>query len=230
LQQWWDETLPRALEQALSVVGGRYHAIVVDEGQDFDRWWLDLLYVMISDPKEDVLYVFHDPGQALYREDVMAELGLPRFHVDWNCRNPGPIHALAGRYVGGLEGVEVLRKEGREPEVIAAAPGRETLEALRKVLHRLRIEEGLAPWQIAVLSGRSLATSDAWRQRRFGKEVLWNGSYDDAGRSLGLSAEQAPDQPTDTILFDSIRRFKGLEREMVGAGGVWTQPTPSSNS
>jgi hypothetical protein len=66
-----------------------------------------------------------------------------------------------------------------------------------------------------VLTGRSLAKSDVWRQRRFGNEVLWSGSYDDEGRSLGLSAEQAPDQPTDTILFDSIRRFKGLEREVI---------------
>jgi ATP-dependent exoDNAse (exonuclease V) beta subunit len=42
-----------------------------------------------------------------------------------------------------------------------------------------------------------------------------NGSYDEAGHSLGLSADRAPDQPTDTILFDSIRRFKGLEREVI---------------
>ena len=44
--------------------------------------------------------------------------------------------------------------------------------------------------------------------------MLWNGSYDD-GHSLGLAADAAPDQPTDTILCDSIRRFKGLEREVV---------------
>jgi hypothetical protein len=65
------------------------------------------------------------------------------------------------------------------------------------------------------LNGRSPAKSDVWHQRRFGNEVLWSGSYDDSGRSLGLSADEAPPQPTDTILFDSIRRFKGLEREVV---------------
>jgi len=45
--------------------------------------------------------------------------------------------------------------------------------------------------------------------------VLWNGSCDDLGHSLGLSADATPDQPTDTILCDSIRRFKGLEREVI---------------
>jgi hypothetical protein len=39
-QAWFDEVLPRALDAALSKAGGEYHAIVVDEGQDFERAWL----------------------------------------------------------------------------------------------------------------------------------------------------------------------------------------------
>ena len=54
---------------AIPVVGGRYHAIVVDEGQDFARGWLDSLYLMLTDREHDVLYVFHDPAQSLYRDD-----------------------------------------------------------------------------------------------------------------------------------------------------------------
>jgi hypothetical protein len=213
-QEWWDETLPRALEDATPTVGARYHAIVVDEGQDFAEEWLASLSLLLTDP-EDVYYVFHDPAQALFRTDAVASLGFPEFPLWLNCRNPGPIHRYATRFYSGDHPGTAMREDGREPEFVAAAPGRETLEALRVVLHRLRHDEGLAPWQIAVLTGRSLVRSDVWRQRRFGNEVLWNGSYDDAGRSLGLSADQAPVQPTDTILFDSIRRFKGLEREVV---------------
>jgi hypothetical protein len=132
-----------------------------------------------------------------------------------NCRNTGPIHRFAARHAPGLAGASVLRAEGLEVEIVAAEPERETLEALRRVLHRLRVEEGVPPWQIAVLTGLSLARSEVWRQRHFGNETLWNGAYDDHGHSLGLSADQAPEQPTDTILCDSIRRFKGLEREVV---------------
>jgi superfamily I DNA/RNA helicase len=80
-QEWWDEILPRALYDALSVVGGRYHAIVVDEGQDFARDWLDSLYLMLTDAEHDVLYVFHDPEQALYRDDAVASLGLAEYVV-----------------------------------------------------------------------------------------------------------------------------------------------------
>jgi len=96
-----------------------------------------------------------------------------------------------------------------------ADEGPATIAALRRLLHRLVREEQVAPWRIAVLSGRSHSDSEVWRQGRFGDQVLWNGNYDAAGRSLGLSADQVVEQPTDTILFDTIRRFKGLEREVV---------------
>ena len=77
------------------------------------------------------------------------------------------------------------------------------------------VDEGVRPWQIVVLSGRSAPESAVWRQRRFGNEVLWNGAIDDAGRSLRLPADEVPDEPPDVVRFETIRRFKGLEREVV---------------
>ena len=88
-------------------------------------------------------------------------------------------------------------------------------EAVRQVLHRLVVTERVPREQIVVLTGHSLARSGVWQQRRFGDQQLWNGSYDDAGHHLGFSADAAPEQPRDTVLCDSIRRFKGLEREVV---------------
>ena len=35
--EWFDETLPDGLDAAIERLGPRYHAIVVDEGQDFER-------------------------------------------------------------------------------------------------------------------------------------------------------------------------------------------------
>jgi superfamily I DNA and RNA helicase len=56
-----------------------------------------------------------------------------------------------------------------------------------------------------------------WRQRTFGHVELWNSAIDDAGNSLGLPADEVPDAPLDdgVVLFESVRRFKGLEREVV---------------
>ena len=212
---WFSKTLPDALDDAIGKLGWRYHAIVVDEGQDFDSDWLLSLDVLLEAPKDDVMYVFHDPAQAIYRDDAVADLQLPEYTIGLNCRNAQPIHDLVQRFAeGGLESV-AQRTGGRAPELIEAGSDIETLEALRRVLHRLRADEGVRLGEIAVLTGRSLEDSAVWRQCRFGNEVLWNGGYDAAGRTLGLASNLIPELPADAIVFDSIRRFKGLERPVI---------------
>jgi superfamily I DNA/RNA helicase len=214
-QSWWDETLPGALDRAAQTIGGRYHALIVDEGQDFERSWLETLPFLLVEPWEDVFYVFHDPSQALYRPDVTETLALQSSFIPDNWRNPAPVHELATRFYAGPERIVALRESGRTPELIRADSEQETLDAVRRTLHALVHDEGVRPDQIAVLTGVSLSASAVWKRRVYGNEVLWNGSYDDAGRSLGLAPELQPEQPPDVVLCDSIRRFKGLEREVV---------------
>ena len=214
-QSWWDETLPAALFAAIERLGPRYHAIVVDEGQDFAPEWLLALEALSFGGREDVLYVFHDPAQAIYREDVVGQLGLQEYVLGQNCRNAGPIHRWLLPFArGGLE-TEALRADGREVELVEADGEAATLEALRVVLHRLRVQEEVPPWQIAVLTGKRLEESAVWRQRVFGNEALDNPAVDASGRHLGASASATPDLPSDAILCDTIRRFKGLERPVV---------------
>ena len=216
-QDWWDTTLPDALDEAIAKTGPRYHAIVVDEGQDFDAEWLASLDELLIGGKEDVLYVFHDPAQAIYREDVVAQLGLPAYPLTTNCRNAQPIHAVVSRFAEGGLDAEALRTDGRAPEFVEATTDAEVREALRKVLHRLRVEEEVKPWDIAVLTGRRLETSAVWAApgRRYGNEVLGNPSLDDAGHHLGAAANAVPALPDDVVLCDTIRRFKGLERPVI---------------
>jgi len=212
---WFSETLPDALDAAIERDGGHFHAIVVDEGQDFEVGWLASLDALLETPKEDVLYVFHDPAQAIYRDDAVADLGLPEYPLETNCRNAQPIHDVIRRFAGeGLASL-ALHQGGRPPELIEAGTDADVIEALRRLLHRLRVDEGVAPWDIAVLTGVSLEDSVVWRHRTFGNEVLWNGQVDDAGHTLGLAANLVPAPPDDAILCDSIRRFKGLERPVI---------------
>jgi hypothetical protein len=213
-QGWWDETLPGALEAAIDArPDARYHAVVVDEGQDFEARWFELLQGLLVDPG-DVFWVFHDPGQALIRADVVAGLGLERHELFENHRNPESIAGLAGRFYHGGEEVSVLRETGRRHTLLTAEPGDETLEALRRTLHRLVEDERVPPWRIAVLSGATATASGVWRHRRFGNAVLCNSALRDDGSSKGLAPEDVPDEP-DEILFETIRRFKGMEREVV---------------
>jgi superfamily I DNA/RNA helicase len=215
-RDWFETELPKALERALPSVGGRAQAVVIDEGQDFDELWLLLLAELLADPKRGVLYVFHDPAQAIYRPDAVGALGLEEYPLPDNCRNARPIHDLAYRFYDGALQAEAVREDGRDPLIVTADGPEATVDALREVLGDLVHREKVARSQVAVLTGVSLEHSAAWRQRRFkGDLLLWNGGVDDEGRSRGLSADEAPDQPADTILCESIYRFKGLERDVV---------------
>jgi hypothetical protein len=214
-RDWFESVLPRALADAIPRIGGRWQALVVDEGQDFDGDWLTTLLLLLSDPDEDVVYVFHDPAQALYRADACAVLGLREFPLPDNCRNARPIHDLAFRWYAGEVEAEPLREDGRAPRVVAAEPGEPALDALRDILDDLVKREGIERERIAVLTGVSLEHSAAWQRRRFrGDLVLWNGHVDDEGRSLGLPFDAEPAQPPRTIAIETIHRFKGLERDV----------------
>ena len=216
-QAWWDETLPTALADAVDALPGeRFHAIVVDEGQDFERGWLETLDFLLTEPGEGTLWAFHDPGQALFRPDVVGELGLLRVDLHENWRNPGSVADLASRFYRGGEEVLAIREGGeKRHRVVAAAPGRPTMETLRRVLHQLVEVEQVKPWDLVVLAGGSAKNSEVWRTRRFGNVVLWNEAIDDEGDSKGLAPEDVPPEPDDVVLFESVGRFKGLERPVI---------------
>ena len=213
-QAWWDETLPAALDAAIDALPHeRYDAIIVDEGQDFEARWFELLERLLAGP-DGVFWVFHDPGQALIRTDVVASLDLECHELFENHRNPGSIAQLAARFYHGGEETIARPTAERRYTVISAEPGAATLDALRRTLHRLIEEERVAPFRIAVLSGGSATASEVWRHRRFGNAPLENAALYDDGSSRGLAPEDVPDEP-DEVLFETIRRFKGLEREVV---------------
>ena len=211
---WWDEALPAALDAAIDwLPQEHYAAVIVDEGQDFEARWFELLQRLLAGP-DAVFWVFHDPGQALIRTDVVASLGLECHELFENHRNPGSIAQLAARFYHGDEETIARPTAERRYTVIGAKPGAATLDALRRTLHRLIEEEHVAPFWIAVLSGGSATASEVWRHRRFGNAFLENAALYDDGSSRGLAPEDVPDEP-DEVLFETIRRFRGMEREVV---------------
>ena len=216
-REWWDETLPEALDEAVEELGPKFHAIVIDEGQDFDADWLLSLEALLSDPKDDVLYVFHDPAQAIYRDDAVADLGLPTsIDLDQNCRNPGPIHDFAMGHAPDAPETVALREEGRAVEVIEAEAGAPTLGCPAP-----RACTGCGSTR-ASGRGRSRCSSAArWRIRRSGRSVGSATRCSGTARSTmrggrwGWPPGPCPEAPSDVIVCDSIRRFKGLEKPVV---------------
>ncbi len=147
----------------------------------------------------------------------MAELGLERLELFEDYRSPAPVAELAARFYHGPTEPYADDGGGAQAGDRGGEPGRDTVEAVRKQLHRLLEEEQIRPWHVAVLSGASATRSEVWERHRFGNVELWNGAIDDDGASLGLPAEEIPDAPPDAgiVLFETIRRFKGLERPVI---------------
>jgi hypothetical protein len=65
---YFTEDLPVALGQAVSILGPRYDAIVVDEGQDFEEMWWIPLTELLRDQTQGILYIFFDDRQAIYAQ------------------------------------------------------------------------------------------------------------------------------------------------------------------
>lgn len=57
-----------------------------------------------------------------------------------------------------------------------------------------------------------MKNSQVWRELRRDSEFpLWNDTFDEFGEHTGKAADELQEIPSDIYLFESVRRFKGLE-------------------
>ena len=187
----------------------RFDALVIDEGQDFEPSWIELLGKLLRKP-DDPWWVFHDPAQAFGTPWQPDRLQFQPFRLRHNLRNPRKIHAWAEKQrTDGMTSIPVRTSEGSVEEIPLHPTGQTT--TLRNVLRRLA-EDGVRPWEIAILTGESVKNSQVWREMRQDSEFpLWNDTFDEFGEHTGKAADQLQEIPSDIFFFESIRRFKGLE-------------------
>jgi hypothetical protein len=197
--EYFEKELPSALMRALEcLTEERFDAVIVDEGQDFAEDWWVALQLALSDPDYGILYVFFDDNQRVYSRVSNLPESLDIYPLTRNLRNTKEIHRLAKRYYEGGE-LKGEGPDGRPVEYLRADDGHAVEKETSRVLHRLIREEHIDPNDIAVLTGRSRENSVL-----AGKDAI--GSFRVCcGR----------DQEKGKVVFDSIRRFKGLEKPIV---------------
>ena len=225
-QDWFDGLAANLVPAIEALPDVRYDAIVIDEGQDFDADWLVGLELLLENPDDGILWVFHDPGQALFRDDVVAGLGLVA---------AGPVRGLpvasAGgrRWRPGSTGVRASRS--RWPR----AAGRRRSWRRRRARRPSRwfarrctscsSTKGVRPWQIVVLSGeigveergleaaavrhrRAVERGD--RRRRAVARAAGRGRARRAeGRRRGAVRDRAPVQGPRAAGRDPVRAARG---------------------
>ena len=199
----------RLLEKSIQKTGIKYEALVVDEGQDITKaQWESLLWIL-NDPYESPVYIFHDNNQKVYSKSTTDLPDFPKHPnlLETNYRNSKDIFATQKSYYEG----ESTISGGPRGEPVAYHIVNTREEAERKIVNLINkyiISEGIDKKEIAVLTGNNKGTYSSILGNYFlkGKKGL---------KYKNLFFVRAEQNDEDEIVFDSIKRYKGLEREIV---------------
>lgn len=182
----------------------RFDALVVDEGQDFEQEWVEILRLFLRDGA-DLLWL-EDPDQNLYGKPPVALDGVVGYRCAVNYRSPDSIARFIrnslpfafepGNALPGLGvGVHAYGDPEEQPRIVAR-------------IVQDRIGQGFSHDDMVIVTCRGSEHSVLSGLDRVGGMRLrrFTGEYDDDGNQV-----LTPGQLT----FESIRRFKGQEAPAV---------------
>jgi hypothetical protein len=174
-----------------------YHAVFVDEGQDFTPEWWAALEALLIEGRKSVFFVCHDTNNQVVRPGSGSlPQDLAPIDLDENVRNTSDICAAILPHYRGQVGIRSRMSVGRAVEYHVYADV--TLaQVLGRVLNRLLVTEGLLAKDIVVLTPRDPEAS-----------ALPSLSLP-AG--IRLTADESAVRGR-TVLWANVADFKGLER------------------
>lgn len=198
---------PNALAYSLDIVEDRFDALVCDEGQDFaEDFWMPL-EMLLADYEKSPIYVFYDDNQNLYSRSSSFPIKDEPYALTANCRNTNTIHEAAYRFYRGESAVP----PGIEGEPIA------TIEAPSFKAQATKIHAKIV----------DLITKDRIPAGDIAILILSNEQKTDYYESIRHLALPAPNkwieegwQTRDTLLLDTVARFKGLEAPIIFLWGL----------
>jgi len=195
--EFFDVTLPDLMLKAIDLVPDRrFGAVVIDEAQDLQPEWWELLELLL-DNDDGWLWAFTDSSQNLYerQEDLPARMDV--YPLTDNVRNTQKIHDAAAQFAPGDPGI-CIGPSGGDVRYEFATTQRAVRSVVGRQLHRLINDEGLRREDVIVLTATSVANSAMAGVDRVG-------SFD-----LKAFGEEG-----SGIAVESVWRFKGLERPAV---------------
>lgn len=200
---YFETELPEALiEAAVLDPELGFDTVVIDEGQDFHDSWLNALRITMKDPDESRFYVFYDNNQRLFTPDQEFIDALPHagLTLSRNLRNTRRIHVLMLKWYEGKKYV-AAGPDGQEVGILEC---RLRQDVLKQVGNRLRdfLRSGeVTAGQVAILSPHGDPKS-------FPAKIA------------GVPTCRADDIRSDAVVYDTVRRFKGLSRPCVFLTGL----------
>jgi hypothetical protein len=195
------EDRSQLVENFVSAGMEEFDAIVIDEGQDFKDEWLTMLEIVVKGSKEGILYVFYDDNQNVTGSSAgyISTIPASRYRLTRNFRNTRQIFEETKRYYRGSF-VKPVGPEG-EPVEWHECAGVNLREMISQRIGVLLNTEKIEASDVAILVP---TLNDL--------ELLRHGGNLKIGRYQLSDAES---RRRDSLVVDSIRRFKGLESPVV---------------
>ena len=205
----YEVQLPNALGYSLEVLPDRYDAIVCDEGQDFrEEFWVPL-ELLLMDYETSPLYVFYDDNQNIYARAGTFPIRDEPFSLTTNCRNTAPIHVAAYKHYKGVP-VSPPDIQGDELHFEESANRDPQATKINALIVDLVAKQGVSPGDITVLIADALHKAEyyaALRRLPLPRPASW---LEEGVRG------------SNTVLIDTIQRFKGLESPILILWGLDT--------
>ncbi len=195
------EKYPAHLLEAIeSLPERRFDTIIIDEGQDFPPLLLKSLESALDPNGKQKIRLFYDNNQDVYHNQgrYLEQLYEIPFTLSLNLRNTQRIHEIARLFYKGQE-TTAIGPQGLEVEWIEAGTPALARQKLEAYIHTLVEKEQVPPSDIAVL----ISTRDDREKYSTGREI--------GGQQYQFCNERFVNENTDSIIFDSVKRFKGLE-------------------
>lgn len=174
-----------------------YAHIIIDEGQDFHEDHL-LLLSAIAERQKGSYYVFYDKNQLVQQRQSLDWVKSVecRLILSTNCRNTRSIATTAYRPVG-VDEIKMRTEILGEKPTLYITPSKDAVPMIIAALIRRYTHAGLQKKQIVILTVKTEETS-----------VL-------QGLTSVGTYRLSSDMNTQSILFTSARKFKGLESDVI---------------
>lgn len=180
----------------------KFDAIILDEGQDFERSELDILKKLLTE--EEILYIFQDSNQNISKKENISKytLRLNPMALNKNCRNTNQIFKYAEPFVSCLHPLESSSIDGREVVKKIYDRPSNLLLMIEQDISFLINEEKVNSNQIIILTDMyPLSKSLLASLSKIGKFSL---------------IEYSPiNKENQSIQYENIGRYKGLENDII---------------
>jgi len=199
---YFNHFLPEQLLLASECSNHRFDAMIVDEAQDFQSHWWDILSEWLV--PQPIIYIFYDDNQRLFTQAPTFPVNDDALFLDVNCRNTQTIHGVAKQFYRGQD-ADVITAQGPAGEAIEVHlydDATHERNLLADILVQLTREQGVLPQHIAVLT--------RYRPQQLDLSETTIGGFVLRDQTRGIHQ----------ILCCTIQSFKGLERPVVIVAGL----------